>query len=352
VTTVDASGMSNGGSVTQNARSSTAAVAYTGSDGDDTFIMMNKGDVIDGSTGLNDVLDVNFTGILGGIDVDLTSTTDQVGTMDGAANAAVQKGFEDVDLAGYSGFGASILGTDAANEITGTASQDSISAGKGDDKISVATSGAGNTDVIDGGAGTDTLQLTGAAHDFATDTSLANVENITLVGVSSVDVSEQTEAFAVTAVAGSANTLTLGTTGLVTVTTFTVNEDFLNFDSIAGVSGNGVDTAGNATQVNAVDGAIYVHADGDDGTGNDAAANQIADYTDLTDVAAFLSASYTTGNNEKNVFVINDLVGKDAYAYYHAGTATNATAFDAAEITLVAVLNNIGATALDAVEIS
>jgi len=145
VTTIDASGMSTGGSVTQSARSTTGAVTYTGSTGDDTFIMMAQGDVLDGGNGLGDTLDINFTGILGGIAVDLSSTTDQVTSVDSVGNSAVQKNFENVDVSGYTAFGASITGSSGANTITGSAQVDSITGGNGIDTI---TSGNG-ADVID-----------------------------------------------------------------------------------------------------------------------------------------------------------------------------------------------------------
>jgi hypothetical protein len=144
VTTLDASGMSTGGAVTQTARSTTGAVQYTGSTGDDTFIMMAQGDVINGGNGTGDTLDINFTGILGGIAVDLSSTGDQVSSVDSVANTAVQSNFENVDLAGYTAFGASVTGSSAANTIVGTAQVDSITGGNGIDTI---TSGNG-ADVI------------------------------------------------------------------------------------------------------------------------------------------------------------------------------------------------------------
>jgi len=94
---------------------------------------------------------------------------------------------------------------------------------------------------------------------------------------------------------------------------------------------------------------IYVHADGDDGTGSDSTDTQIADYTITADVAAFLEASYSVSAAENYVFVINDLVGDDVYAYSVAATASTLTA---AMVTLIGTLNNIGSTALDVNEIS
>ncbi len=160
VTTVDASGMISGGSVVQTGRSTTGATTYTGSDGNDTFIMGNKADVIDGgeTTGDNDTLDINLANqILGGIAVDLSATGDQVATVNGMAETTVQQNFESVDLAGYTGGnGAQITGSAVANTIVGTDAADTISGGAGGDTIT----GGGGNDVITLGTGSDTVKFT------------------------------------------------------------------------------------------------------------------------------------------------------------------------------------------------
>jgi len=176
VTTVDASGMIAGGSVVQTGRSTTDAVNYTGSNGNDTFIMMNKSDVIDGgeATGDNDTLDINFASVLGGINVDLSLTGDQVTTMNGMGEATVQKNFESVDLAGYTGAGAQVTGSIGANTIVGTVVVDQIGGGAGADTIS----SGGGADSLTGGTGSDNYNYanaeigTGAAGQalIATDT--------------------------------------------------------------------------------------------------------------------------------------------------------------------------------------
>ena len=151
ITTIDASGMSSGGAIVQTARSATTASDYTGSIGNDTFIMMHANDAMNGATGTSDTLDINYTAILGGISVDLSNATNQISSMNGSSNSAVQVGFENVDLAGFSGFGATVTAAVGGSTISGTASTDSI------------TGGAGN-DIIDGNAGDDTI-ATGAGDD-------------------------------------------------------------------------------------------------------------------------------------------------------------------------------------------
>lgn len=159
VTTIDASGMATGGSFVQTGRSNTGVQTATGSAGDDTFIMANAGDVLNAGAGTGDTLDINFNAILGGIQVDLSQTGDQVTTFNGSANAAVQQGFENVDLAGYTGtFGAEVTAAAGGSTITGTANADQINGGAGVDNI---TGGAGN-DVITLGSGADTIVFSGS----------------------------------------------------------------------------------------------------------------------------------------------------------------------------------------------
>jgi len=160
--TIDAAGLKGSFTMATGARTNTSAMTITTGEGDDAIHMMNGNDTIDmGANADNatdatkgDTLYVNYTAVLGGIGVDLSSTTDQITTFDGAANAAVQKGFEHIDLSGYNGsFGASITGSDAANTIVGTANADIINAGKAGDVIT----GGGGNDSIDLGAGDEAV---------------------------------------------------------------------------------------------------------------------------------------------------------------------------------------------------
>jgi hypothetical protein len=177
------------------------SMTITGGTAADLIEMENAADVLTGGLG-TDSLNITYTGILGGTNIDLSSTSDQIGTFDASANAQVQVGFENVDASGYANFGAIIKGSDVANSVTGTASVDNISTGKGDDTITVATTGAGDTDVMDGGAGTgDTLVIAGAA-TFATDANLVNVEKVTISGTTTAVFAAQTDDFAITGAAG------------------------------------------------------------------------------------------------------------------------------------------------------
>ena len=110
----------------------------------------------------------------------------------------------------------------------------------------------------------------------------------------------------------------------------------LNYDSLAGIGSgaNAVAMAANAAKVSdAVSGAIYVFANGEDGavssaleyTGSGAAA------ASLDNVAAFISANLGVSDGEKYVVIINDISGDMAYSYYVNVSGT----LDSGDITLI-----------------
>jgi len=177
IRTIDASGMVTGGSVVQTGREATGASTYTGSLGADTFIMMSPSDVLVGGGG-SDTLDINYAAILGGLSVDLTSTTDQIVSWNGSATSGTVTGFENVDVAGYTGsFGALLVGTSVANTIIGTNNADQITGGGGDDAITGGTGG----DVIDGGAGQDTYTIAADASNITSTTgAVAGIDTVTV----------------------------------------------------------------------------------------------------------------------------------------------------------------------------
>jgi len=179
VTTINASGMTTGGSVTQTGRTGTTAATYTGSAGNDLFIMAGGGDTIAGGAGTGDKLDVNFAAIIGGTHVDLTSTTDQVVSINGAAGSGAVTGFESVDLSGYSGsFGALVTGSSGANTVHGTTNADQANLGAGNDIYVLDDL---TTDTVDAQTGTNTLALVGGVTvatsvDFGTYTNFDNIK--------------------------------------------------------------------------------------------------------------------------------------------------------------------------------
>ena len=164
-TTLD--GTASNSAITLAAASRTdSAMTITGSLVNDSLAMENVADVMDGSTGTGDTLVVAYTGIIGGIVIDL-SADDQVTNMDGASNSAIQKNFENVNVNAYTNFGASVTGTSKANTITGTPLNDTITGGNGADTII----GNGGDDIIrlaETVSAADTITLAVGSSDTAT----------------------------------------------------------------------------------------------------------------------------------------------------------------------------------------
>ena len=163
-TTLD--GSASNSAITLAAASRTdSAMTITGSLVGDSLAMENVSDVMDGNTG-TDTLVVSYTGIIGGIVIDL-SADDQITNMDGATNTAIQKNFENVNVNAYTNFGASVTGTAKANTITGTPLNDTITGGNGADTII----GNGGDDIIrlaETVSAADTVTLAVGSSDTAT----------------------------------------------------------------------------------------------------------------------------------------------------------------------------------------
>jgi len=177
ITTINAS---LGYGVKQTGRSATSAVNYTGSAGNDTFIMLHLGDTIAGGGGTGDTLDVDYTAVLGGISVDLSSTGEQITTMDGGALSGSITGFENVDLSGYGGgFGANVTAVKTGSTITGTTATDRITGGAGNDTVNVVTGTSADADVVVGGTGSDTIKV---ADGLANATLAQNVIDLATPG--------------------------------------------------------------------------------------------------------------------------------------------------------------------------
>jgi hypothetical protein len=132
---INASGMTTGGSFIQSGRSQTTAANHAGSLGNH-IPYGKRHDVIDGAAGTGDNLVITSNLILGGIQIDLSSKADQVTTFNGSANAAIQSGFENVDLSGITGTGgADITAVSTGSTIIGTLNADQINGGAGVDTV-------------------------------------------------------------------------------------------------------------------------------------------------------------------------------------------------------------------------
>lgn len=166
--TVDASASSGDVTLTSVLRANTATVT-TGTGQDTISYTLNKEADNTINAGTNPTVTSSNTGdkllvkglATGSTVIDLSSTTDQITTVNGTANAATQVGFEQVDASGATVAGGTftITGSSAINVIVGGAGNDVIDGAGGNDTI---TGGAGS-DVITGGTGNDTFVISATA---------------------------------------------------------------------------------------------------------------------------------------------------------------------------------------------
>ena len=281
ITSIDASGGLSGLSINAAARANTGAMTITGSGAADTIAMENTGDILTGGGG-SDTLAISKTAILGGLNVDLTSTTDQVTSFNGAATTGTVLGFENVDASGFSSgsFGAQVTGSTAANTITGTANADVISSGTGNDILvggagnDVISVGATGNNSITGGAGDDTITLT-------TGTSATDVDTLVFDAV-------------------------LATNGNDTVTNFTAARDIMDHDAyLDGVTKAYQEIADNTSDITGDGNVIVIGGTGTIGT------------------AATLIAADTNVTQTNGLIVISD--GANSLVYGTNNLATNGT---------------------------
>jgi Ca2+-binding RTX toxin-like protein len=193
--------------------------------------------------------------------------------------------------------GADITGSTGANTVTGTAYADTIRTGAGADTIIVNTGTVANSDVIDGGADTDTLQIaTGLTYTQATNASLALVEVISLVGTASVVLTGQTEGFTINGGTGVNSITSSGGADTITggagadIIQVTATGDRLVYTALT-------DSASGATGIALVSGTTVVNNVGTN-VGLDVitfASTPATGNTLVFDFSAFNSATYTAG---------------------------------------------------------
>jgi len=182
------------------------------------------------------------------------------------------------------------------------------------------------------GAGADTLTATGGA-----DTITADNGADTITGGGGGDVINLTETVAavdivhLSAVTGNGNATG---NGLDTITGFTFGAggDQLNVELLAGgVAAEEAEST--AADQNITTATAIVYSDGATGPGSET----VADYTNLTDVAAFIEAGVAVATDERFVAIINDLANDKAYVYDVNNDDTIA-AIAATDLTHVATL--------------
>jgi len=278
------------------------------------------------------------------------------------------------------GDAADVIALGGAHTVTLGSGADTVIAG-------IATSGSTISDFV---MGTDTLILTGLATatlDLTSNTPTSGAyslggNSVTLTGNTATDVSGSVvlgtaatafEVFATGTVTGGtgndyidANNGGGGETvvfidngGVDTITAFTGGTDALNFDSLTGISASGVSVAADAAKVgDALDGEVYIFADGTDGTGTESIDFNGADNDAglgsaevLADVAAFLEAGLTEANGETYVAIIDTdgAAGGLHVAYLVAGDSDGIGADD---LTLLGTIAEDSTTLLVAGDIA
>jgi hypothetical protein len=274
-----------------------------------------------------------------------------------------------------------------ADDVIATGGAHSVTTGSGSDTVIAAI--GNNITVTDFVMGTDTLIITGAGTatvDLTAVTPTAGAYTLgadthTLTGNTITDVSGSVvlgtaaatfTAFAtgsvtggtgndyITTAAASAETVVFIDNGgvdqiaLVETTAGGASLDLLDFDSLTGIAASGVAVAADAAIVgDALDGEVYIFADGADGTGTEAidfnGANNDASLSSaevLADVAAFLEAGMTEANGEQYVALINtDNGATDVYAAYTVDG--DADGIDASDLALIGTIDADGVLAAD-----
>lgn len=223
-------------------RAATAMTITTG-EAADTVAMRHANDVLNGGLG-TDTMDINVNFVLGGVQVDLSSATDQVTTFNGSANSAAQIGFENVDLSAVTGsFGADVTAIKTGSTIIGTANADNITGGAGADSITMGkTSTALVYDAINAGSGTDTLVIVGSVTTSTTESQ--NVINLSSTSDQVGTINNATESqiqigFENVDLSG----LTVSSGGGITITAIAAGSNIIaTADTDVIVGGAGVDT--------------------------------------------------------------------------------------------------------------
>jgi hypothetical protein len=251
------------------------------------------------ATGLTAMTKMEFSGS-GNVNVTTSALALNVNTI---IDASALTGTFTFDASGATTNGLAIIGSSTkANTITGTAQDDVIIGGTGVDKVTY-TSGNINGDTI----------------DFVSDSSADEIEF------------------------GANMTLTSKT---VTITNFdpatpTTTEDLVNVSN-DDVDGGEIQITSAAAPGTLVNDQTYVveQAVGSAGALTIGGTATITDFTNLTQVAAYLSERFTAGGNEKAMIFLNN--GVNTYAYYvedSGGTTIAATEINLVGVFIGAVLN-------------
>ena len=146
--------------------------------------------VTGGNIGPGSLNQANFENAIGGAGADSL-------TGDGQANILTGNGGADT-LSGLGGAD-TLNGGDGNDILEGGAGINSINSGNNDDRILITTdTDYVSGDVMDGGAGSDTLEIsTNTKLALSSDGAVIGMQTISLFGTSGVDASTQSDGFAI-----------------------------------------------------------------------------------------------------------------------------------------------------------
>jgi hypothetical protein len=222
---LDATGVSGAVTLTTLARASGAVITLgTGADSINFVTSSNGANVINAGSGTDTI--VLSGAMTSNIVIDLSSLTDQITTLSGAANTASQKGFENVTATSLSGAGINLTGSSSGNTVLGSVYADSITAGSGalavtgddgGDVINLTASAGRDTATVAAGDSLGTISGTGNAGSinnydsitgFNVGTTAANKDKLDLAGTSVLVAGNGSGAVAT--INGTDTTLTIG----------------------------------------------------------------------------------------------------------------------------------------------
>jgi len=341
----------------------------TGGAGNDTYIFAGDitagDDIVEAAAGGTDTIstsaaggNVSFVGLEYG------------GTADAALTEIEQVLIDAGTIATFSGTQLTGLAININEDDTGTTTLD-INVGTGttadfSNLTFTAASGAafddgGDVIDIDGAAGAETITGTSIADNIATG---AGADTVTGgAGDDTIDLGASDTAADVVVFSAAA------TNGLDSIDNFETTVDHLNLDGVMTGVTDVVGVEGIASTANIAtyaDNEVYVFADGDTASAGAGTAT-ITTYTNLTEVADFLSESFEDAetalvagggaaggmdiaDGDENVFVINDLGNSLTYVYAFAadgaGDASGGAAITAAELTHIGTVTEDGGNAL------
>jgi hypothetical protein len=261
-------------------RSDTATITMGRGDDSLSFnIGQHGGNAIDMGAG-DDTLLVGGTQT-GDFAINLTLTTDQISSVNGVANAAVQVGITNIDAS-------SVTVSAGKFTITDTTGDDTIKTSSGADQITLT----GGTDTVQTNAGADTVILADSdgVLNLGSDTAADKVifDAITDGGHTAVTITHTTS---------TANdfTATAGTT-ILSVTNFTSGTDKIEITGALKTALNGTNDGTNGADSTAVDLGNNTVIDGDAGTVFIAHTSDDLTGDDFGDMSALIVAYNTTNS--------------------------------------------------------